>query len=292
MVSSPSAMSRYDDDRREPPSERERERDYAPKGGGGGNGKQTGKAMRWNERGFGFIKPDDGGEDLFCHFSVIEDGNALVEGTEVQFVKEFDDRKGKDRATKVTGGTTESRGGGGGGGGFGGGGGGLGGGGEWGGGRGGYEPAPHVPLAMPHAPPAAAATLAGQQDVAAVTSAAVQQWNHDRFPWTAELDRALLRIFGYREFRSHQRGVINATMSGRDVFVIMPTGGGKSLCYQLPAIVDQGVTVVICPLVSLITDQVRSRFLRPFLRQCLRSPRQSLSPSMESPPSSLSPPPP
>lgn len=144
---------------------------------------------------------------------------------------------------------------------------------------------------MPHAPPAAAATLAGQQDVAAVTSAAVQQWNHDRFPWTAELDRALLRIFGYREFRSHQRGVINATMSGRDVFVIMPTGGGKSLCYQLPAIVDQGVTVVICPLVSLITDQVRSRFLRPFLRQCLRSPRQSLSPSME-PPSSLSPPPP
>jgi hypothetical protein len=179
----------------------------------------------------------------------------------------------------------------GGGGGFGGGGGGLGGGGEWGGGRGGYEPAPHVPLAMPHAPPAAAATLAGQQDVAAVTSAAVQQWNHDRFPWTAELDRALLRIFGYREFRSHQRGVINATMSGRDVFVIMPTGGGKSLCYQLPAIVDQGVTVVICPLVSLITDQVRSRFLRPFLRQFLRSPRQSLSPSME-PPSSLSPPPP
>lgn len=130
MVSSPSAMSRYDDDRREPPSERERERDYAPKGGGGGNGKQTGKAMRWNERGFGFIKPDDGGEDLFCHFSVIEDGNALVEGTEVQFVKEFDDRKGKDRATKVTGGTTESRGGGGGGGGFGGGGKGGGGGGQ------------------------------------------------------------------------------------------------------------------------------------------------------------------
>jgi hypothetical protein len=172
----------------------------------------------------------------------------------------------------------------GGGGGFGGGGGGLGGGGEWGGGRGGYEPAPHVPLAMPHAPPAAAATLAGQQDVAAVTSAAVQQWNHDRFPWTAELDRALLRIFGYREFRSHQRGVINATMSGRDVFVIMPTGGGKSLCYQLPAIVDQGVTVVICPLVSLITDQVRSRFLRPFLRQCLRSPRQSRAHPWSPPP--------
>ena len=91
-------------------------------GDDGDNGKQTGKAMRWDERGWGFIKPDDGGEVLFCHYSVIEDGNALVEGAEVQFVKEFDDRKGKDKATKVTGGTTELEGGGGGGGGFGGGG--------------------------------------------------------------------------------------------------------------------------------------------------------------------------
>ena len=91
-------------------------------GDDGDNGKQTGKAMRWDERGWGFIKPDDGGEVLFCHYSVIEDGNALVEGAEVQFVKEFNDRKGKHMATKVTGGTTELEGGGGGGGGFGGGG--------------------------------------------------------------------------------------------------------------------------------------------------------------------------
>ena len=48
-------------------------------GDDGDNGKQTGKAMRWDERGWGFIKPDDGGEVLFCHYSVIEDGNALVE---------------------------------------------------------------------------------------------------------------------------------------------------------------------------------------------------------------------
>ena len=63
----------------------------------------TGTALRWNE-GFGFIKPDDGGENLFCHFSSITDGNMLQEGDTVQFVKRYDDRKGKDRAEDVIGG--------------------------------------------------------------------------------------------------------------------------------------------------------------------------------------------
>jgi cold shock CspA family protein len=95
-------------------------------------GKQQGTAKRWNaEKGFGFIKPDDGGDDLFCHFSCIEDGNALSEGSVVHYVKQYDDAKGKERAEKVVGGIQQDRGGGGGygGGGYGGGGGGYGGGG-------------------------------------------------------------------------------------------------------------------------------------------------------------------
>ena len=64
--------------------------------------------------------------------------------------------------------------------------------------------------------------------------------------------------FGYDAFRSPQDKVINTILAGDDALVIMPTGGGKSLCYQLPALMLPGVTVVISPLIALMADQVAS----------------------------------
>src|SRR5580692_596327 len=74
--------------------------------------------------------------------------------------------------------------------------------------------------------------------------------------------QALERYFGFREFREPQGEVISAVLKGEDVFVVMPTGGGKSLCYQLPAILLDGVTVVVSPLVALMKDQVDALFAR------------------------------
>jgi cold shock CspA family protein len=71
---------------------------------GGGGGRKTGVAGRWNERGFGFITPDGGSEDVFCHFSAITDGNMLSEGARVDYDESYDERKGKPRAERVTGG--------------------------------------------------------------------------------------------------------------------------------------------------------------------------------------------
>jgi len=66
------------------------------------------------------------------------------------------------------------------------------------------------------------------------------------------------QVFGNAAFRHPQRQVCQAVLARRDCFVLMPTGGGKSLCYQLPAVLSRGVTVVVSPLISLIQDQVRA----------------------------------
>ncbi|GMP39290.1 hypothetical protein CsSME_00010182 [Camellia sinensis var. sinensis] len=83
-----------------------------------------------------------------------------------------------------------------------------------------------------------------------------KKWSSRDFPWTNKLEASNKKVFGNHSFRPNQREVINATMSGHDVFVLMPTGGGKSLTYQLPALICQGITLVISPLVSLIQDQI------------------------------------
>ena len=87
-----------------------------------------------------------------------------------------------------------------------------------------------------------------------------------------ELAHQVLRdTFGYQQFRPGQQTIINAAISGRDCLVVMPTGGGKSLCYQIPALVMDGLTLVVSPLISLMKDQVDQLMAAGVEAGCLNS---------------------
>ncbi|KAG6391379.1 hypothetical protein SASPL_149133 [Salvia splendens] len=86
-------------------------------------------------------------------------------------------------------------------------------------------------------------------------SVSVENWSWT-FEWDSQADDVRLNVFGISAYRANQREILNAIMSRRDVLVIMAAGGGKSLCYQLPAVLREGVALVVSPLLSLIQDQV------------------------------------
>lgn len=83
-----------------------------------------------------------------------------------------------------------------------------------------------------------------------------QNWSTNNFPWSGKVETAREDVFKIKKFRPLQLECINATMAGNDCILIMPTGGGKSLCFQLPAVISTGITLVVSPLISLIEDQL------------------------------------
>ncbi|CAI5513410.1 unnamed protein product [Closterium sp. Naga37s-1] len=145
-----------------------------------------------------------------------------------------------------------------------------------GGGNGAHTPHPHVPNATPSSsaspypspppsslapplPPSKAPPLSSQARASSSSAAAAASSSVLLYHEALQLDQVALAsaaVFGHRRLRDGQRHACEAALAGRDVFVLMPTGGGKSLCYQLPAVLSRGVTVVVSPLLALIQDQV------------------------------------
>ena len=121
----------------------------------------------------------------------------------------------------------------------------------------------------------AAAPAKPQTGPAQMTALSGRSLFDERPDGMAEAHAVLEKVFGYKQFRSHQAAITEALIEGGDAFVLMPTGGGKSLCYQIPALVREGTGIVISPLIALMQDQVdalkqlgvRAAFLNSTLRR-------------------------
>lgn len=86
-----------------------------------------------------------------------------------------------------------------------------------------------------------------------------------------EAESLLHKYYGYKALKPIQRKAIQSILHGEDTFVVMPTGGGKSLCYQIPALMLDGLTLVISPLISLMKDQVDQLVRRGIRAACMNS---------------------
>ncbi len=115
----------------------------------------------------------------------------------------------------------------------------------------------------------------GTRPAASAVAPAVAEGNRRRVqnapPGSDELRALLLRRFGHDAFRPLQERAIRAALAGRDTVVLLPTGGGKSLCYQLPALARDGLTLVVSPLIALMKDQVDALRARGVAAGCLNS---------------------